>query len=81
MDKPVKVEWILRKTGVRPFCYLMSHREEMTLEFAYLAAKAFRFSTKQGAQDYARCLYQDYGIVWEPEAIVTEENLNAEKTF
>lgn len=80
-DSRITVEWALRKVKVRPEVFLKSHNKEFDIGLTYLSRNALKFDTKKEAEDYARCLYQDTGVAWEPIAFTKEENDNAEKTF
>ena len=68
-----KVEWGLRKVKVRPEVFLRSHDKDLSIGLTYLSRNALKFGTKKEAGDYARCLYQDMGVAWEPVAIFTAE--------
>lgn len=73
-DSRITVEWALRKVKVRPEVFLKSHDKEFDIGLTYLFRNALKFDTKKEAEDYARCLYQDTGIAWEPVAFTKEEN-------
>ena len=80
-ESRITVEWALRKVKVRPEVFLKSHNKESEICLTYLSRNALKFDTKKEAEDYARCLYQDTGVAWEPIAFTKEENNHAEKTF
>ncbi len=80
-DSRITVEWALRKAKTRPETFLASHAKYAPYFFTYRPELSLKFDTKKEAEDYARCLYQDTGVAWEPIAFTKEENNDAEKTF